>query len=193
MIISKRHGFIFVAVGRTGTTSIEAALQPFDDYQNMECELDYKGHAPLSELQGQVDLENYYKFGFVRNPWDLAVSKYLFHKSSILTSVVNRTPLKKLFFRKWVKGESTAKKFAQDSESLSNLNIQYEYPLIDMHDFFTSKKGRLIVDDIFRFENIKNDFKKALEKIGLNKVGLPHKNRSRKKWKGISSYKDLKE
>lgn len=191
MIISEEHNFIFIAIGKTGTTSIENALSQFDDYDKLNVNVRYKEHAPISELEGQIDLDRYYKFCFVRNPWDLVVSKYHYHNNSYLISVANLSPLSKYFFKKWIKGVGTAKEYAYTSKSLNNLNVQYEYPLVDMHSFILSSRGEVIMDDIFRYEDIEENFNKAVENIGLDNVTLPHKNKSRNYFYSVDGYRDL--
>jgi hypothetical protein len=67
-MISDQFKCIFVAVPKTGSTSIRAILGSPP-----------KPHLNIWQIAGLVDerkFDTYYKFGFVRNPWDRAVSRY---------------------------------------------------------------------------------------------------------------------
>lgn len=84
-MISHRYKFIFIHIPRTGGTSVESLLR------DESCELlsnqwhPTVRHAPLNHLtlQEMIDhgfvsvetLRSYFKFCFVRNPWDRAVSE----------------------------------------------------------------------------------------------------------------------
>ncbi len=89
MIISRSHEFIFVWIDRTGGHSIEAALKPFGATRYRP-----KGpvankalikHVPARRLatcpEFAENWDKYFKFSFVRNPWDHMVSWYFFRKA----------------------------------------------------------------------------------------------------------------
>ena len=90
MIISRKHKFIFVHIPKVGGTSIKKCLLPFYD-RKKELEKIPKGlrssnviarkHAYASVLLqalGKNIWRSYFKFAFVRNPWDWVVSIYHF-------------------------------------------------------------------------------------------------------------------
>ncbi|MDD2725470.1 MAG: sulfotransferase family 2 domain-containing protein [Methylovulum sp.] len=109
MIISHKHKFIFLKTVKTAGTSIEIALSKHcgpDDIitpispedEIIRKELGYQGpqnfktpkikfynHMPATEIKANIDPEiwdSYFKFCFVRNPWDRAVSLYYYlHQS----------------------------------------------------------------------------------------------------------------
>jgi hypothetical protein len=91
MIISERHKFVFVAIPKTGTHSVRRALRPQLGEQDIEQvklfekkqlpipELARLGHGHISLLQLRPFLEpgkfeSFFKFAFVRNPFDRFVS-----------------------------------------------------------------------------------------------------------------------
>jgi hypothetical protein len=88
MIISHRHKFIFVHLGRTGGRSLTAALAEHcgpDDAitAGMNCPSrnaeGFGRHDSAHALRRKVGDEvwnEYFKFAFERNPWDKIVSRY---------------------------------------------------------------------------------------------------------------------
>jgi len=76
MVISGKYRIIFVHLRKTGGESISAAIASAAD---KKCGNLYK-HMTASRIMEKFPKKwnKYYKFCFVRNPWDLAVSFY-FH------------------------------------------------------------------------------------------------------------------
>lgn len=67
-IVSK---FLFVHVPKTGGTSM--TLSPWNKTNN----LGYEGHITLQDFKDlDINIEKYFKWAFVRNPWDRLVSGY---------------------------------------------------------------------------------------------------------------------
>lgn len=91
MIVSHRHRFIFVAVPKTGTHSVRRALREQmgpEDLEQVGLFIDRRfpwpelaavrhGHLSLRQVRpflGQPAFGDYFKFAFVRNPFDRFVS-----------------------------------------------------------------------------------------------------------------------
>jgi hypothetical protein len=91
MIISHRHRFIFAAVPKTGTHSVRQALREQlgeEDIEQVglfvnkrfpwpELAATQHGHLPLRQVRpflGEEAFGGYFKFAFVRNPFDRFVS-----------------------------------------------------------------------------------------------------------------------
>jgi len=72
-MISHRHRFIFVHINKTGGTSIEKVFKPKADQRDVRLK-----HAPVGEYKQRFpdQFDSYFKFSFVRNPWDWLVSRY---------------------------------------------------------------------------------------------------------------------
>ena len=66
-MISHKHKFIFIHIPRTGGTSIGQLL----GNKNRS-----RKHESLFSLKKKVDISSFFKFSFVRNPWDITISKY---------------------------------------------------------------------------------------------------------------------
>ena len=74
VIISHRHRYLFVEVPRTGSTAVSAELQEHYDGQPI-----LRKHATLRDYLREAggDVSNYFVFSTVRNPLDVAVTRYV--------------------------------------------------------------------------------------------------------------------
>ena len=73
-MISTRHRCIFVHIPKTAGTSVEAALGWFTEYTRGA--QDHRSIRKLREAITPDEFCTYFKFTFVRNPWDRVVSWY---------------------------------------------------------------------------------------------------------------------
>lgn len=176
MIISKSKKFLFAAYNKTGTTSIENALQPYNSsILHLKLRLMHKMYnkdkrmfkhvRPLyiKELLGDAEWQSYFTFSFVRNPWSRAVSLYYYHKKN-----PDKYPLAQKSFEEWVGGGGTG-------------TIRKS-----MSEFVSDDNGNMILDYVGKFENLHQDFEKICQQIGLSGIELPHLNKSTN-----NSYRDL--
>lgn len=145
--------------------------------------------------------DEYFKFGFVRNPWDHRVSNYLYLKSRWVDNyklkyeqaidpfhVYLHQNYKWWFdeYHPWGKFLQFAKKVTskQFSEAITL------YPL-NTHDTeqslnstsssldicpFLFEKNKQIVDFVGKFENLQNDFNHICDKLNIPTVTLPERN-----------------
>ncbi len=100
MIVSHRHKFIFVHLHKCAGTSITRALIPYlgrndlvfgctPKFEKLSNKSRSQGglykHSTAREIReyvGEPRWNDYFKFSFVRNPWDLTLSKYYWwHKT----------------------------------------------------------------------------------------------------------------
>ena len=119
------------------------------------------GHITARELRDELPpgmFDEYFKFSFVRNPWDWQVSIYHY----VLQSPENE-------FHELVRG------FRDFAEYL-DWRINREGPEL-LTEFVLSETGEPLVDYIGRYETLAEDFAKVCERIGIAST-LPHKNRS---------------
>lgn len=167
MIISHSKNFAFLKTRKTAGSSIQVALStecdPLQDIitgSNIKKEIldeSYSSgwnmdkfstnhpHPPIEQVKNYLKgkWENYFKFAFVRNPFDIAVSRYHWDvkgKGNQLTS--------KEGFKEWVK---TYNKTSWQDE-------QWRYICIE---------GENELDFIGRYENLTQDYNLICDKIGI--------------------------
>ncbi|MGI9294129.1 MAG: sulfotransferase family 2 domain-containing protein, partial [Pseudomonadales bacterium] len=84
MIISDDPSFIFIAVPKTGSCSIEEALKSL---MNLELKRKFHKHVTGRRLQRELPAERWeksYKFAFVREPYAWMYSWYRFRQRDAL-------------------------------------------------------------------------------------------------------------
>ena len=180
MLISHSKNFIFVHNYKVAGTSIRYALDKYADrsfirasiksklnhlvgkYPNIYSE-NFNLHSKALELKDELPEEifsSYFKFGFVRNPWDWEVSLYTYMKK-----------------KKDHRQRDVALGFKDFDEYIDwrvNEDLHFQ------KDFFYDKQGNKLVDYIGKFETIREDFGHICKKIGIEGIELPHTNQSKK-------------
>jgi chondroitin 4-sulfotransferase 11 len=164
-MISDKHKFIFIHITKTGGTSIQKLFQ--GKLKTHKFAKNYK------KLIGDEKWNNYFKFAFVRNPWDKMVSQYFFiqkkHKGNY-----------ELTFREFILGFESFSQGNGEDISVEFNPVQLPWILDD--------DGNCLVDFIGKFENFQKDFDLVCDKIGVAQRQLPHKNKS--KHKNYTEYYD---
>lgn len=170
MILSHKNKFLFIRNPKTASEAIS-------DYVKSPSEPNMKypfiGHITAIELrllfkENEWDWDAYFKFVFVRNPWDRLVSLYFYGK-----------PDKNLLYF-WDGGDYSKKKtipFEDWIMSLNTTNTVYdrkspEYktltPWLNQHTYFCGSNGEIIVDYIGRYETLEKDLDFISKKIGVS-------------------------
>src|SRR3954451_16494371 len=83
-MINHERQFIFVHIPKTAGTAVSEALGEPRDRKHPSLEMiirDGLGHHPVKKLFRRKII-GYFKFAFVRNPWDRAVSLYMEKKQT---------------------------------------------------------------------------------------------------------------
>lgn len=177
MIVSHRHRFIFAAIPKTGTHSVRQALRahlgdedieqvgmfvkkqfPYEDLARIR-----HGHLSLAQVRPYVGKEvfaSYFKFAFVRNPFDRFVSYCAFMtRANGAFSINPHSVMEHLLF-----GDPP------DSHIL--FKPQYTV-LID-------ENGLLLADAVGRVESMQQDYDRFCERIGIPGCALEQVNSSRR-------------
>lgn len=171
MIISHRKRFIFIHINKVAGTSVKDALRPYADFIYRKYTLQRLLYvlglaAPVGEHSTAMEIrerfgselfDDYFKFAFVRNPWDWQVSQYHY--------ILNRPFHPQHRIIKRLNG------FAE------YLAWHIEHDKMSQKRFVTDDQGNLAVDYLGRFETLDTDFRAICERIGIA-CRLPHKNSS---------------
>lgn len=192
MILSHEHKFIFLCNGKTGTTSVRAAL---DDYhEGEEYEVGVPGlyedkHVPPAVLKGMLGphiWEEYFTCCFVRNPWDWFVSQFFWNQSPnpISKKKMLRKPIEttKEYLTKRRK-----RQYLEDLEAFTPEEIYETYDILRdyrgihqadslfQYHYVYDADGTRLVDHVGRFERIDEDFQRMVDQVGIE-AQLPHRN-----------------
>lgn len=170
MIISHQKKFIFIHIWKSAGSSITIALDNYNDNGPRDLSMENNYNKPYQEkkfpfhvfaryVKDQLPEEvynSYFKFTFVRNPWDLQVSMYHYFLSNP---------------REGFHELAKSKTFEEYLEWLSAGNPSGQSAFIEDHD------GSIIVDYIGKFENLSKDFSFICSQIGVDAT-LDHLNKT---------------
>lgn len=125
------------------------------------------GHAFASTIS---NIDNFFSFSIVRNPYDRFLSSYYFYKHSKLgTEEVKNA----------IQGYNTFEEFCLGFKNFKyNSDTQY----IKQKDFVIDEQGKIIVDYIGKFEELEKHWKLICEINGINYKPLPHINSTKHKY-----------
>jgi len=164
---------IFVHIQKTGGNSVSDALG-----QSVVHPMKHFTAAELRAFAGEDVWNSYFKFAFVRNPWDRLVSwwsmierlRVAFDQGKKLnpfqTLVLTRTRSFEEFVRL---GETVDDKDGRKSVHRNQI------------DYLTDTNGRIIIDYVGRFEHLERDLNYALSKRIGRTIKLPYLNSSERR------------
>ena len=152
------HRCIFFHIPKTGGLSVSEAL--FGNHA--------AGHLDVRTARlvfGAWRVRTYFKFTFVRNPWDRLVSAYHYlrrgHPISKIAGIVAESP----GFTDFVKTR------------LRDPLVAADVHLRPQCSFLLDEAGRLSVDFLGRFETLERDFSTVARRLRLDRT-LPRRNTS---------------
>lgn len=171
MIINHKYKFIFVHIPRTGGTSTREVLKKCDGSVGYSRRKKERGdiigqHSPLTDYVEKLGLKNidsYFKWTRVRNPWDRLVSIYSRRANTAKPHDAADHPAPQAVnnsFEDWVGLQMLDK-------------APYWRKQIFNQRRFIKDQG---LDFVARFENINEDFVLFCDKVGLPQTKLPHLN-----------------
>lgn len=171
-MVSHQHQCIFVHIPKVAGTSIIDTLADRDGAGNAIEDLcpssSYHphfnpppphlaiGHYLDYGLVTQQQFNDYFKFSFVRNPWDRLVSEYKYRRHP------QRYAFKDFLFHHFPQPEWT--------DEYCHVIPQYHF-LFDGH-------GRQMVDFVGKYERLTDDFDHVCQVLSVAQKRLPHKNKS---------------
>lgn len=190
MIISHKHKYVFLCLPRTGTTAIREEL--CEHYAGEE--ILYK-HAPYHVFikQASEEEKKYRVIASVRNPMNRIVSLYFKYKTK--HDGIDKKQIKDYGDKNFIQ-VSLIKLANSILNRRSNYVLKhnpsfaqffqkiYSMPYSDWHSLYFDR-----YDFLIRFENLQEDFEKAIRYLGLEPVRpLPVVNKTDKK---LDSFENL--
>ncbi|MDX1918862.1 MAG: sulfotransferase family 2 domain-containing protein [Candidatus Caenarcaniphilales bacterium] len=181
VILSHKHRFVFIHIYKVAGTSLTKALLPYGkELRNPllvrliekftgKCHTQNLAHLSAVEVRALLkpnEFREYFKFAFVRNPFDWIVSYYEY---------IRQNPF---HYRHELVKEMDFGKFVQ---------WRHEHEFIDKRhqkDFVVDEKGVQLVDFIGRYERLEEDFREICERIEVS-AELPSLNHSHRKDLGV--------
>ncbi len=177
MIVSHLHRYIFVAMPKTGTHSVRQALRehlgpddieqvglfvnkrfPFDEVAQIK-----HGHLSVRQMRpylGDAVCDEYFKFTFVRNPFDRFVSYCAFMTRQ--HGAFERDP------------QGTMRRILFELRPMDHVHFQPQYTLL------TNDADALEMDVIGRVERMQDDYDAICAKIGIPSRALDKVNSSKR-------------
>ena len=176
MIISNAHKFVFVAIPKTGTHSVRRALREHlgaDDHEQVRLFVEKSlpipelatlkhGHISLRQLRPHLDpaqFDSFFKFAFVRNPFDRFVS-----------------------FCSFMAREGDA--FERQPQAIMRQHIipkpRAHLLMMPQHLFLTDERDELLADQVGRFETMQQSYDEICGRIGIPTSPLETVNSTRR-------------
>jgi hypothetical protein len=167
MIYSNHHvPFCFIAVPKTGTTSMEKFLINYCETNDITYYHSKESNRPFNDISGkhvsisavaqQFNLKDVHTIGFVRNPWDKVVSWFTYLKLNTKSiHTINSNISFECFLNK-------APKFVF-TQSIEYLSLS---------------SGKSDVSFLGRYETIDKDFKQLCKLLKIEWTALPKLNSS---------------
>jgi hypothetical protein len=176
MIVSHRHRFIFTAIPKTGTHSVRQALRTHlgsDDLEQVRLFVEKRfpfpelakighGHIGLSEVRhflGEETFGSYWKFAFVRNPFDRFVSYCAFATSREGSFL--RDP------------QGVMRYFLFEAPPHHHMVFRPQY------SFISDADGAPLTDQLGRVEDMQGSYDAICAKLGIASEPLERANASR--------------
>lgn len=172
MIISHSKKFIFIHIYKVAGTSISTALRRYNHLPSKLNRLksvlkiyprvysrDFNGHITAKELRRSIPnyFDQYFKFAFVRNPWDWQVSLYHFAKQN--KEHHQHKLISKMNFEEYI-----------DWRVHEDLHLQ--------KDFINDDEDNSLVNFVGKFEQLQSDFQTICNHLTIKDCCLLHKKKS---------------
>lgn len=133
------------------------------------------GHNKLIKYKkfDKEKYKSYFKFGFVRNPWDRLVSAYFYLKQGGMERLDYE------FSTKYLSKYETFQEFVLDMQNEGiRKKIMAWYHFVPQYEFLCDDYGAVGVDFLGRIENIEEDFNELKRILNKEQASLQKHNKS---------------
>ena len=168
MIINHKRKFVFVCVPKTASTTLSKFFQKHDKLQIEQSWFMEKWHYPISEIQKENNVQDYYSFAYHRNPFDRLVSSWIeFTQDKGHLKVWSRPLVDR--FKSW-------EDFVLNFSETSWANEIHFRPTT----YYTHNDDKQQVNFVARYDHFDRDTKVIFDSIGLDPKLLNNNKRYRK-------------
>lgn len=183
MPYDKKNKYIFIHIPKVAGTSIEKHLGIYYKNKSFSTEIGFGKfeannivyslqHITLAQLLElnlltKPEINSFFKFCFVRNPWDRAVSGYKWHK---------RIKNPKITFREYLLLCKKHFHMNQDNRSMNLENCHF----LPQSWYVFDKQKSLLMDFVGKYETLQTDMNFVLSKLNMELSELQNHNKSKK-------------
>jgi chondroitin 4-sulfotransferase 11 len=180
-IVSPRHRFIYFYIPKVASSSLKRNLSKNLFQMDTGKRVHFMFFDEVIDVK-RGDYQHFFKFAFVRNPWDRVVSCYA---DKILHADVTDYMYQNGVFRRYAREYKNMFHMGMPFEAFVKAICQIPDPQADrhfksQHYFISDIDGRVLVDFIGKFETLSADYAYIARKCGLADFTLPHENSSRR-------------
>jgi Sulfotransferase family len=198
MLISTEKKFLFFHIQKTAGSSVARLLK--SQAPDTRPFLGQHDHALWAKKYLAAEWDDYYKFAFVRNPWDRLVSWYqmIRHDGRLLPwykrlpyEMIRQTgkvfPSSQRFLQKkhykplWqyvLRNSTNFEEFLFNcTDIIGDVDGKRSF-MYNQVDYVTDENGEIIVDFVGKYENLEQDVSAVLKALQLEDRPLPHVNKS---------------
>jgi len=155
---------------RTQTENAEIKRKAYTEKKNRELLFARKARIMKHQVKKYPE---YFKFAFVRNPWDRLVSCY--SDKILSTAVLENGQLdreheainKKTGLEENTRFDTFVRRVAEIPDKTANRHFRSQYT------FLCDRSGKLLPDYTGRYERLVDDFNEVLSKLGVSHLELP--------------------
>ena len=159
MRLSYKHKFVYIAIGKSGSSSIREALGEYSciEYWGSDPEKSEYIHTNLRDVKKifsftDSEFDSYFKFSFVRNPWSRVVSYW---------NYINQCKISYLKNNHHPYFGPVCIKILKECEQDFSLFIKlWNWHLPSFFDMLAKGDGTLLADFVGKLENVQEDFTK---------------------------------
>ena len=171
MRISHDNKFVFIAIPKTGSTTVRKLLDNFSDIKSMHLNGNFAMHATAQQVKSEFVVKgwcwiDYYKFTVVRNPIARLLS---FH--SYMIDVSSRTN------NAWIKANASG--FLDQCVRYASYGLTFEECVLSNKISMPSQAkrvlsvgGEMLFDSFVKLENISVELPLVWKRIGLPEAAI---------------------
>ena len=158
---------LFVHIPKTAGISISTAI--------FNREVNHK-KAKYFMAVDRARFDRYFKFTFVRNPWDRMLSTYMFLKAG---GKWGNCPHAKWLNRKFLHQHNNFRDFIKSLENPKIAkSLTADFMFMPQYKYLCDNDLNIIVNYIGYFENLAEDFSTVCQQIGIKNRQLNHLNKT---------------